>query len=302
MLISLIIPNFNRKNDVINAIESVYKQIYKKFEIIIVDDHSSDGSPEAIIKKFPKVRVIALDKNQGPCVARNIGIKNAKGDIIVGMDSDVMLKDKDCFKQIINTFNQNKNVGCIAFRILNFYNKNDDVNRWWHPLPINNFCNKQFYTDFFSGTGFAFKNEVFKYAGMFPEEIFMHNEEVELSLKTLDSGYDILYDPAVVVYHNVPESETRIKHLGIREFYNKRRNQLWMVIKYYPFFKGITFIIPRIILTFFLAIKEKMLKHFFKGIYDGIRYIPRELKMRRPLQKQTWHKIKLIKKGRYFPR
>ena len=95
-LVSVIIPVYNSEKYVKEAIDSVLKQTYQNFEIIVVDDCSTDNSCQ-IIKKIDdqRIRLIKLDKNSGVAVARNIAIENAKGQYIAFLDSDdIWLEDK----------------------------------------------------------------------------------------------------------------------------------------------------------------------------------------------------------------
>ncbi len=88
-LVSVIIPVYNSEKYVKETIESVLKQTYQNFEIIIVDDCSTDNSCQ-IIENIDdqRIQLIQLDKNSGVAVARNIAIENAKGQYIAFLDSD----------------------------------------------------------------------------------------------------------------------------------------------------------------------------------------------------------------------
>ena len=86
--VSVIIPTFNRKAPLRKALESVLDQEAVPFELIVVDDHSTDGTPEMIQKEFPSVTLVRLEKNQGPAAARNRGIERACGEWIAFLDSD----------------------------------------------------------------------------------------------------------------------------------------------------------------------------------------------------------------------
>jgi len=88
MNISVVIPTFNRGQDVEQAIHSVLRQTYSPHEIIVVDDHSDDNT-QRLLRKF-KNRIIVLinEKNQGVSLARNRGIKASSGDWIAFLDSD----------------------------------------------------------------------------------------------------------------------------------------------------------------------------------------------------------------------
>jgi len=85
--ISVIIPTYNRKHTLSRAIKSVNDQTYEPFEIIIVDDGSTDGTKEWLAKRHPRVQYI-YQPNAGVSAARNLGIKSAQGDWISLLDSD----------------------------------------------------------------------------------------------------------------------------------------------------------------------------------------------------------------------
>ena len=90
MKLSVIIPIYNVKDYLEKCIESVLNQDYKNFELILVDDGSTDGS-EQICDKYSRNNPNALvfhQKNSGVCAARNLGIENATGDYLCFVDSD----------------------------------------------------------------------------------------------------------------------------------------------------------------------------------------------------------------------
>jgi glycosyltransferase involved in cell wall biosynthesis len=88
-LVSVILPTFNRAGSLLRAIESVLAQTYREFELILVDDGSSDDTPAiAASVKDARVSYIRLAKNQGQSAARNVGISKSKGSLIAFQDSD----------------------------------------------------------------------------------------------------------------------------------------------------------------------------------------------------------------------
>lgn len=90
-LVSIITPSYNSELYISEMIISVLNQTYKNFELIIVNDKSTDNSPliiEKFVKNDDRVKLINLEVNLGVAFARNIGIKNSKGDYIAFLDSD----------------------------------------------------------------------------------------------------------------------------------------------------------------------------------------------------------------------
>jgi GT2 family glycosyltransferase len=293
--LSVVIPTHNRCEETLNAIKSIYNQdTAKSFEIIVVDDGSTHDCSSFIKKCFSKVRVITLSMNRGPAVARNIGIKEAKGKIIVGLDSDVTFASPFLIDTIFSIFERQPNIAGLAFRILLSDKYTDDYGRWWHPRSIKEDAGKPFYTDYFSGTGYAFRREVFDKAGYFPEDLFMHGEENDIVLRILDAGFEILYCPDIVVLHKVSQQSRNT----LISCYYKRRNQIWIVTKYYPVLKGMAFIIPRLAKTFFECLLKGGLLIYCRALYDALRGLPHILKERKPLKRETWENIRLIRHGR----
>ncbi len=238
-------------------------------------------------------KVITLNKNMGPAIARNIGIKKSRGEIVIGIDSDVSFVNENVLKNVADQLTKTNNCDCIAFRILDHNTMNDDKERWWHPVPIEIYGNRKFYTYYLSGTGFAARKEVLLKSGLFPEDLFMFNEEVELALRILDSGFQILYCPEIIVIHRI----SKIARVNKITYYYKRRNQLWMVVKYYPIITGFLFIFPRIIKSIFNSILDGNFILFLKCMYDGFKQVPYVIKKRKPLKKKTWVRIQKLNKG-----
>ena len=99
MKISAIIPTFNRIDLLKRAIDSVLNQSIKPYDIIVVDDGSTDGTSDMIQQKYKSIKLIQ-QKNSGVSVARNNGIKNAQGDWIALLDSDDEWKKNKLEEQV----------------------------------------------------------------------------------------------------------------------------------------------------------------------------------------------------------
>lgn len=88
LLVSVIIPTYNRGFLIKDTIESVIKQSYKNYELIIIDDASTDKTADWISKNYPEFKLIRMQKNVGNAAARNIGINASKGEFIAFLDHD----------------------------------------------------------------------------------------------------------------------------------------------------------------------------------------------------------------------
>ncbi len=102
MLISVIIPTYNRVFLLIETVNSILEQTYNNFEIIIVSDGSTDNTKDEIFKlKDSRIKFLELDKNYGyPAKARNEGIKQSKGDFIAFCDDDDLWERDKLKKQV----------------------------------------------------------------------------------------------------------------------------------------------------------------------------------------------------------
>ena len=112
-LISIIIPCFNQGTFLSDAVRSALRQTYKKIEVIVVNDGSTDMKTKKILKTLPKNVKVLNTKNNGLAEARNIGIRNSKGKYIVPLDADDLL-DSKFVEETISVFDD-KNDDRLAF-------------------------------------------------------------------------------------------------------------------------------------------------------------------------------------------
>ena len=138
-MISIIIPNYNKSQFVVETINSVKKQTYDNWEAIIIDDCSSDNSVEIIeelISNDNKFRLKVNFSNKGANYSRNLGIKEAKGDFIIFLDSDDILS-KDCLKNRIEFFRESSNIDFAVFCMGSFNEVIGDNTFLWNKFEGN---------------------------------------------------------------------------------------------------------------------------------------------------------------------
>lgn len=109
-MISIVIPTYNASGFMPNLMDSIFKQAVDDMEVIIVDDCSSDNTVE-IAEKYP-VLLIRMEKNGGPAIARNRGVREAKGDIIFFLDSDVEVLD-GTVREVKEYFEKDPSANCV---------------------------------------------------------------------------------------------------------------------------------------------------------------------------------------------
>ena len=141
MLISVIIPVYNREKTVKKAIESVLNQSYKDIEVLIVDDCSTDKSVEIVKSiKDDRIKIITCEKNGGACKARNIGIEKAKGMIIAFHDSDdcwhedklkksIEALEREEADMVFSALNRTENNRCTIVPKINLNSEKDKLGK-----------------------------------------------------------------------------------------------------------------------------------------------------------------------------
>ena len=120
-LVSIIIVNYNGYSLLKSCLTSVLKNNYSNFEIIIADNGSQDNSiPQTktdFAKNLKKIKILDLQKNLGPALARNLAFKKSTGDIIAFLDNDTRVKN-DWISQVIQIFNSDPKIGVIQSKLL----------------------------------------------------------------------------------------------------------------------------------------------------------------------------------------
>lgn len=171
-MFSIIIPNYNRAEVIPKAIRSVLNQTYTNFELIVVDDCSTDNSFQLISKiADERLKVYRLKKNSGAAAARNYGIEKAIGDYISLLDSDDYY-DPDFLKESFNVISKSpKTVGFIWTGV-RYIEKGIYKDFIWKPAiketPYLTFLNS---LHIGTNSGITFKKEIFKVCGNFRENL-----------------------------------------------------------------------------------------------------------------------------------
>lgn len=252
--VSVIILNYNGKNYLQDCLSSVLTVDYpsQKFEIIFVDNASKDGSVAYVKKNFPFVRVLALEKNLGFTGGNNKGVELSVGEILVFLNNDTVV-DKAWLRQLVCVFNNNA-IAISGSRI--FYMSQPDVAQYaggyLHLIGGAIFCpfhgdepDKSFYyVSSVCGASFAMRKSVFNYLGGFDEDFFMYAEEGDLCLRTLVSGYKIVYSPFSIIYHSaggsgpkrkqsnkLPADTAQARLLSALTIYYGNRNSIALAMK-----------------------------------------------------------------------
>lgn len=240
--VSVIIPNWNGKSLIKNCLDSLKKQSYKNFEILVIDNGSTDGSVEFIKKSYPDVNLIELKENTGFAPAVNLGIKICTGLYMVLINNDTIV-DKDCLRFLVKSAKKDKDIGMVAAKILQMDNPKlidsagDYIDAVGHANNIGygekdgkNFDKGQ-NVFLVSGGGCLIKREVFEKVGFFDPDYFAYMEDVDFSFRAQFKGFKGWLQPKAVIYHK--HKATSKKFPAFTE-YLQYRNMTMTILKNFP--------------------------------------------------------------------
>lgn len=238
--LSVIILNWNTKKLLENCLTSVFNQTKNiNFEVIVIDNSSTDDSVKMVKKKFSQVILIENKKNLGFAKANNQGIRRARGEYILLLNSDTKLVDNTLTK-LVGFAKTKKNLGVAGPRLLNQDKTPQPSVAPFYTLPVvalSLFGGDRFLRrsptqacqiDWVSGSCFLIKREVIKKIGLLDERFFMYIEEMEFCYRSKKAGFKVWFYPQSQVYHLVRGSSLEGKqkviwwiYKGLIYFYQK---------------------------------------------------------------------------------
>lgn len=115
--VSVIIPTYNRRDELAACIRSIEQQTFGEREIIVVDDGSSDGTCERLSGEFAAVRVLRTPGRCGPAHARNVGLRAADGDFVLFLDSDTEFPRSDVLATVVQMLESAPTIGLVGGEI-----------------------------------------------------------------------------------------------------------------------------------------------------------------------------------------
>ncbi|MCK5542564.1 MAG: glycosyltransferase [Desulfobacterales bacterium] len=197
-IVSVVIPTYNRKNIIVRAIESVLNQTYKNYEIIIVDDGSTDGTVDYIKNNYNfKIKCIS-QKNMGASSARNKGISEAKGKYVAFLDSDDEWINSKLTTQVA-FLEKNPEIALLCGRTY----KSDDIKKVNSPLTkkiVGNLFNTLYSHSFVSTPTVIVKKDVLDQVGGFDTN-YKSAEDFDLWLK-ITKNYQCAFLPGLIAIVN----------------------------------------------------------------------------------------------------
>ncbi|ALO25982.1 glycosyltransferase family 2 protein [Leptospira borgpetersenii] len=208
-LVSIVIPCYNYGRYIHETVESILRQRYKYWEVIIVDDGSSDPFTISILEEYKNksgFTVLSIPRS-GPSTARNIGIDTAQGEFILPLDSDDMIHE-DYLLEAISAYEKNPSLG-IVYCEAEFFGS---IKGKWN-LPEYRFPNILLDNCIFVSA--VFKKSDWKEVGGFNENMKNEWEDYDFWLSLIEKGGKVYRIPKVLFYYRIghsSRSQRSLKH------------------------------------------------------------------------------------------
>lgn len=298
-LISVIVTTFDSEAFIGPCIDSIRANRGALFEVIVVDDGSSDTTLSKL-KKYvssENVRVFRNHDNRGASVSRNIGAKKATGDILLFLDADATI-DKGALLEVRRAMSADKKIGAVVLKLIRDRGKKLDnaghfltffgvpyelgsgesPKKFQHPFPV--FGAKT--------TGLAVRTGVFKLVGGFDEDYLIYGEDTDFSWRMWKAGFKVVFLPKAEGTHRVGGSLT--SKTRERIYFEGTKNSLSNLIKNQSL-PHLTYMLPlfvfaQVIIMVSLVLRGKLSYAFLivRGIGWNIFHLPKTLKKRRQVR------------------
>ncbi len=244
--VSIIIPNWNGARFLRTCLNSLRSQTYRDFEILLVDNGSTDESRELVAREYPEVRVLALGRNLGFVGGCNAGMRAARGEIVVLLNNDTEA-EPTWLEELVRALDENPRAGMAASKLKlfdqrekihsagDFYRVDgipgnrgvweidrgqyDDPSANARSVPVFGAC----------GGASAYRKTMLDEIGLFDDDFWSYCEDVDLNWRARLAGYDCIFAPRAVVYHHLSATGGG----PLASFY-VGRNFIYVLAKDYP--------------------------------------------------------------------
>ena len=281
MKVSVIIPNYNGMKFIETCLESLRKQTYTDFEIIVIDNCSEDDSDNFIEKNYEEVKLVRLDENYGFSVAVNKGITLSDAEFVLLLNNDTET-DEYFVEELVKSIEKSDDIFSCSSKMVSFNDRNvmDDAGDLYAVCgwafqrgvgqSVNNYTKER---DVFSSCAGAaiYRREVFSKIGMFDKKHFAYLEDIDVSYRARINGYRNVFCPKAVVYHiGSATSGSRYNSFKVKL---SARNNIYLVYKNTPvwqFVVNFPFLLAGFTMKYFIFKKMGFGKDYVSGIKEGI--------------------------------
>lgn len=279
--VSVVIPNYNGMKYLKICLDSLLTQTLQEFDVICVDNGSSDGSVEFVEKEYPFVQMIKLRTNTGFCHAVNVGIQHAKTEYVLLLNNDTQA-EPEFLKEMLKGIDGKKHIFSGSAKILQYHDrtKMDDAGDLYNALgwafargkgKLETIYDKP--VKIFSSCGAAviLRRQEALEIGLFDEEHFAYLEDMDIGYRARIAGYENWYFPKARVYH--VGSATSGSQYNLFKVRYSSRNNVYMIYKNMPFLQivlNLPFLVIGFGVKFLFFLKKGFGREYAAGIKNGI--------------------------------
>jgi len=278
---TVIIATKNRRNDLRRAILSCLNQTAAP-EVLILDDGSTDDTPEMVRRDFPTVRYHRDEVSRGATVQRNRGVRLASGTIVFSIDDDAEFVSPHTVAQTLAEF-ESPLIGVVAVPLINVKTSDRVLQRAPSRDGI-------FLLDTFWGGSCAMRREAFLRVGGYREYLRMQYEEEDLSIRILDAGYLIRLGNADPVHHY----ESPVRENRQRDIFGGR-NKVLMSWYNVPMPDLLIHLPGTCARTIAFGIKQGHGLRWAQGVAKGFAACIAQFGERRPVKRETYRLFRRLR-------
>jgi len=240
-IVTIIILNWNGQNILSACLESLQRQTFRNFRVIVVDNGSTDGSLDLAARVFPTAEIMALGRNTGFARGNNIGFAAVDSPYTALLNNDTVAHP-DWLASLVNTLENTPEAGFAACRML-LYDRPDTIDRAGDAYcrsgtamlrgrgkPADAFLQPEWVFGACAGAA-LYRTAMLKKIGLFDEDFFLLYEDVDLSFRAQLQGFPCRYVPEAVVWHHGSQS---IGHDSPTSIFYSHRNLEWVYIQNMP--------------------------------------------------------------------
>ena len=294
--VSVIVPNYNGVRHLPVVLAALHRQRFTDFEVIVVDDASSDDSVALLESAYPDIRLIVNRHNAGFVQSCNTGAAAARGRLIVLLNSDTE-PEPAWLAELVKAFVANPHAATVTSKLL-LFDRRDTLHTTGDMLGVDGIPRNRGVwerdhgqydaaTQVFSGCGgaTAYRREVWEALGGFDETFWMYLEDVDFGFRARLAGWEAVFAPEARVYHRLSASGG-----DVLASYYVGRNTLWLIAKNMPrtLLRRNAFAIVAGQLAVTLAAlrnwRGAAARARLRGQVDGLLGLPRQLQKRRTIQ------------------